>query len=397
MRIAVIGGGAAGFMAAITAQSSDSSSEIILFEKSNKALSKVKISGGGRCNVTNACFSISELAKNYPRGGGFLKKAFNHFYTKDTVEWFEQRGVELKTEDDKRMFPISNNSQTIIDCLKSECDKHKVSIKYQKPVKNIKPLENGYMINNDVFVDKLIIASGGSPKIEGLQWLLDIGLEVEKPVPSLFTFNMPNEDIKDLMGVVALNVSVHIQGDKLKHTGPLLITHWGMSGPAILKCSAWGARILADKNYKFNVQVNWSNLNELDYKEIIKENKKSHRIIANKNPFNLPNRLWLYLLKKIDVDSNTPWNKLDKKSGNKLLNVLFNDSYQVNGKTTFKEEFVTCGGISLHQINPNTMESKIHKGLYFCGEILDIDGVTGGFNFQSAWTTGYLAGKNSVI
>ena len=397
MRIAVIGGGAAGFMAAITAQSSASNSEVILFEKSNKTLSKVKISGGGRCNVTNACFSISELAKNYPRGGGFLKKAFNHFYTKDTVVWFEQRGVELKTEDDKRMFPISNNSQTIIDCLKSECDKHKVSIKYQKPVKNIKPLENGFLINNDVFVDKLIIASGGSPKIEGLQWLLDIGLEVEKPVPSLFTFNMPNEDIKDLMGVVVPYVSVHIQGDKLKHTGPLLITHWGMSGPAILKCSAWGARVLADKNYKFNVQVNWYNLNELDYKEIIKENKKSHRIIANKNPFNLPNRLWLYLLKKIDVDSNISWNKLDKKSGNKLLNVLFNDSYQVNGKTTFKEEFVTCGGISLNQINPNTMESKIHKGLYFCGEILDIDGVTGGFNFQSAWTTGYLAGKNSVL
>lgn len=397
MRIAIIGGGAAGFMAAITAQSSDSNSEVILFEKSNKVLNKVKISGGGRCNVTNACFSISELAKNYPRGGGFLKKAFNHFYTKDTVEWFEQRGVELKKEDDNRMFPISNNSQTIIDCLKSECDKHKVSIKYQNPVKNIKPLENGYMINNDVLVDKIIIASGGSPKIEALQWLLDIGLEIEKPVPSLFTFNMPNEDIIDLMGVVAPNVSVHIQGDKLKHIGPLLITHWGMSGPAILKCSAWGARILAGKNYKFNVQVNWSNLNELDYKEIIKENKKSYRIIANKNPFNLPNRLWFYLLKKIDVDSKISWNKLDKKSGNKLLNVLFNDSYQVNSKTTFKEEFVTCGGISLHQINPNTMESKIHKGLYFCGEILDIDGVTGGFNFQSAWTTGYLAGKNSVI
>ncbi len=397
MRIAIIGGGAAGFMAAITAQSSDSNSEVILFEKSNKVLNKVKISGGGRCNVTNACFSISELAKNYPRGGGFLKKAFNHFYTKDTVEWFEQRGVELKKEDDNRMFPISNNSQTIIDCLKSECDKHKVSIKYQNPVKNIKPLENGYMINNDVLVDKIIIASGGSPKIEALKWLLDIGLEIEKPVPSLFTFNMPNEDIIDLMGVVAPNVSVHIQGDKLKHIGPLLITHWGMSGPAILKCSAWGARILAGKNYKFNVQVNWSNLNELDYKEIIKENKKSYRIIANKNPFNLPNRLWLYLLKKIDVDSKISWNKLDKKSGNKLLNVLFNDSYQVNSKTTFKEEFVTCGGISLHQINPNTMESKIHKGLYFCGEILDIDGVTGGFNFQSAWTTGYLAGKNSVI
>jgi predicted Rossmann fold flavoprotein len=199
------------------------------------------------------------------------------------------------------------------------------------------------------------------------------------------------------MGVVAQNTKVHIQGSKLKHSGPLLITHWGMSGPAILKSSAWGARKLAENNYQFTVHINWANLNEIDYIDYIKENKNSNRIIGNKNPFNLPNRLWLYLLKKIGVDSNIEWNKLDKKSGNRLLNVLFNDSYKVNGKTTFKEEFVTCGGVSLDQVNPNTLESKIHKGMFFCGEILDIDGVTGGFNFQSAWTTGYLAGKNSTL
>lgn len=401
MRIAVIGGGAAGFMAAITAQSSDPKSDVILFEKSDKVLSKVKISGGGRCNVTNACFSIAELTKQYPRGGAFLKKSFSHFFTKDTIGWFNEKGVTLKAEEDNRMFPISDDSQTIIDCLMSELKSLNIKLCYQSAIKKISPHSNkGYTLevnSQNIKVDRLIIATGGSPKIQGLQWLMDLGYKVEKPVPSLFTFNMPNEDIKELMGVVAQNTKVHIQGSKLKHNGPLLITHWGMSGPAILKSSAWGARKLAENNYQFTVHINWANLNEIDYIDYIKENKNSNRIIGNKNPFNLPNRLWLYLLKKIGVDSNIEWNKLDKKSGNRLLNVLFNDSYKVNGKTTFKEEFVTCGGVSLDQVNPNTLESKIHKGMFFCGEILDIDGVTGGFNFQSAWTTGYLAGKNSTL
>ncbi|MDA9898097.1 NAD(P)/FAD-dependent oxidoreductase [Flavobacteriales bacterium] len=400
MKIAIIGGGAAGFMAAITAKSSDSSAEVVLFEKSDKVLSKVKISGGGRCNVTHACFNISELTKHYPRGKKFLKKSFAHFYTKDTVDWFEERGVKLKIEDDKRMFPDTNSSQSIIDCLMGACTSSGVSLNLKSTVKSVLPQKDKFILKvneDEIAVDRLIIATGGSPKLHGLKWLIDLNYEVEKPVPSLFTFNMPNESIKELMGVVATDVSVHIQGNKLKHTGPLLITHWGMSGPAILKCSAWGARELAHTDYRFNIQLNWANLSENDYVNLIKEHKNSNRIIANKNPFNLPNRLWLFLLKKIHIDSNISWNQLDKKSGNRLLNVLFNDSYQVNGKTTFKEEFVTCGGISLNQVNPQSLESKKHKGLYFCGEVLDIDGVTGGFNFQSAWTTGYLAGKNSVL
>lgn len=399
MKIAIIGGGAAGFMAAITAQSNSPDADVILFEKSNKVLSKVKISGGGRCNVTHACFSISELSKHYPRGGTFLKKSFTYFYTQDTVKWFEERGVALKIENDNRMFPITDNSQTIIDCLMKECHNLNVKIKCQSPVTKIS-LQSEKIeleINKEkVPVDKLIIATGGSPKLKGLKWLIDLGYEIEKPVPSLFTFNMPNENIKSLMGVVAQNTSIHVQGSKMKQNGPLLITHWGMSGPAILKTSAWCSRFLANREYEFNIKINWANLKENEFKEIIKEHKNSKRAIINKNPFNLPNRLWIYLLEKIKIDTNLLWNQLDKKHSNRLLNVLFNDSYSVNGKTTFKDEFVTCGGISLNQINPYTLESKLHKGIYFCGEVLDIDGLTGGFNFQSAWTTGFLAGKSST-
>lgn len=400
MKIAVIGGGAAGFMAAITAQSSDPKSDVVLFEKSDKVLSKVRISGGGRCNVTNACFSIKELTMKYPRGGSFLKKSFSHFFTQNTIDWFEKRGVPLKTEIDNRIFPVSDNSQSIIDCLIDQCKSLNIKLCYQSAIRKITPDFNDYILevnNQNIKVNKIIVATGGSPKIQGLQWLIDLGYKIEKPVPSLFTFNMPNENIKELMGVVAQNTRVHLQGSKLKHSGPILITHWGMSGPAILKTSSWQARKLAENNYQFNVQINWANLNEIEYIELIKENKNSNRVIGNKNPFNLPNRLWLYLLKKVGIEADVVWNKLDKKSGNRLLNVLFNDSFKVSGKTTFKEEFVTCGGISLEQVNPNTLESKIHKGIFFCGEILDIDGITGGFNFQSAWTTGYLAGKNSVL
>ncbi len=399
MRIAVIGGGAAGFMAAITAKHSSPISEVLLFEKSNKLLSKVKISGGGRCNVTNACFSISELSKNYPRGGAFLKKSFPYFFTKDTIEWFEDRGVQLKAENDNRMFPITDNSQTIIDCLLNECKKVGVEIKLKKTLNKITKTDACFNleINDEIIkVDRVIIATGGSPKKQGFDWLSELGISIVDPVPSLFTFNMPSEKIKDLMGVVAHNTSVSIQGVKQKQYGPLLITHWGMSGPAILKASAWYARELESKSYNFKININWSNLSEQEYISILSENKNSNRTISNKNPFDLPNRLWRFLLEKVNIPTDSTWNNISKKATNRLLNALLNDSYEVKGKTTFKEEFVTCGGVSLDEVHPKTLESKLYDGLYFCGEVLNIDGITGGFNFQAAWTTGFLAGKNSV-
>lgn len=397
MKIAVIGGGAAGFMAAITAKEHAPHAEVTLFEKTSKVLSKVKISGGGRCNVSNACFSISELCKNYPRGGKQLKKSFGHFYTKDTIEWFAKRGVSLKTEADKRMFPESNDSQTIVDCLTQGLKEVGAGLATQSAVSQITPLEKGFQLSindQELHFDKVIVATGGSPKLSGLQWLADLGYTIENPVPSLFTFNMPQESIKSLMGVVAPEVTVRIQGEKLKQEGPLLITHWGMSGPAILKTSAFGARSLAEKNYQFVVQINWIQLNEEECKSLLQE--QGNKKIANKNPFNLPNRLWHFLLNKLDIAADISWSQIGKKERNRLLNTLLNDSYQVSGKTTFKEEFVTCGGVSLSNINMSTMESKLHPGMYFAGELLDIDGVTGGFNFQAAWTTGFLAGKNSV-
>lgn len=395
-RIAIIGGGAAGFMAAITAQEQSPSAEVILFEKTNKILSKVKVSGGGRCNVTNACASISELVKKYPRGGRQLKKSFGHFFTIDTIKWFEEKGVPLKTEADGRMFPESNSSQTIVDCLTKTLQQLGVRLATQSAVTQITPLKKGFelTINKEtLFFDKVILATGGSPKLSGLDWLANLGYQIETPVPSLFTFNMPKESIKELMGVVAPNALVRIQGEKLQQEGPLLITHWGMSGPAILKTSAFGARKLADKKYQFTIQINWANLNEEAYKSLMQEqgNKK-----LAKNPFELPNRLWLFLLNQLELNGATAWSQLGKKDRNRLLNTLLNDTYQVNGKTTFKEEFVTCGGVSLSNINMSSMESKLHPEMFFAGELLDIDGVTGGFNFQAAWTTGYLAGKNSV-
>ena len=294
------------------------------------------------------------------------------------------------------MFPISNQSQTIIDCLQSEIKQLGIRLSLKSPVSKITIENNEFTLavnKESLSFDKLIIACGGSPKISGLKWLQELGYVVADPVPSLFTFNMPTESIKELMGVVAPNVSVKMQGSKQKQNGPLLITHWGMSGPAILKISAFEARTLAHLNYQFKVQVNWSDLSEQDYLEKIGE--QGNKKIA-KNPFELPNRLWLFLLKKIDINSDSTWNQLGKKNKNRLINVLMNDVYEVSGKTTFKEEFVTCGGVSLSNINMQTMESKLHAGIYFAGEILDIDGITGGFNFQAAWTTGFLAGKNSA-
>lgn len=405
MNVIVIGGGAAGFFAALSCKQHHPEYAVTLLEKSEKLLSKVKVSGGGRCNVTHACFENGQLAKFYPRGGKQLKNAFSQFNAKNTVQWFENRGVKLKTEADNRMFPVTDNSQTIVDCLTDEANKLGIVIQKGVPITSISKKENQFILTvlgKDpsialrITADKIIIASGGSPKVDGFNWLKQLGHTIISPVPSLFTFNMPTEPIKKLMGVVADPVSLKIKGTKLTSEGPLLITHWGMSGPAVLKLSAWGARELNAMNYKFEVLINWlGNRNEQEVRDWLNFELKNigKRQIGNRNPFQLTNRLWLFFLEKNEIDPETPWNQLKKKSLNKLLNTLVNDSYKAEGKTTFKEEFVTCGGVSLNDVSFETMESKVCPGIYFAGEVLDIDAVTGGFNFQAAWTTGFIAGK----
>jgi len=402
MQVAVIGGGAAGFFAAIGVRENYPDADVILFEKTNKLLAKVKVSGGGRCNVTNGTTSIKELCDGYPRGGKYLKKLFKEFNTSHTRSWFESRGVALKTESDNRVFPISDNSQSVIDCLMTECHRLNIQIKTKANVSKLEASSENVMLhfgdNAHQIFDKVIIASGGSPKKIGLKWLEDIGHEIIDPVPSLFTFNMPNESIKELMGVVAQNTIVTIESSKLKSTGPLLITHWGLSGPAILKLSSFGARELYEKEYKFNLQVNWiGNANQetvrADLENLALENPKKH--LRNVKPFDLPNRLWLFLIDKCEFDQTKIWCELGKKGINKIVRVLCNDTYLVSGKTTFKEEFVTCGGVSLKSIDMSTLRSKACENIYFAGEVIDIDGITGGYNFQAAWTTSYIASKLS--
>ena len=402
MKVAVLGGGAAGFFAAIAVKQKHPKAIVTIFEKSQKLLSKVKVSGGGRCNVTNACFSISELSQAYPRGGKQLKKVFPIFNTKHTMDWFEQRNVPLKIEANNHVFPVSNDSQTIINCLLKEAEMKKIKIICRANIVALQRKGDQYKlvfqkenVNQNVF-DRVIVSTGGSPKRVGLEWLEQLGHEIEDPVPSLFTFNMPNEKITQLMGVAIENVHVKIQGAKLKNVGPLLITHWGMSGPAILKLSAFGARILSEMQYHFNIQINWTNeINDqvvLQHLTNISE-KNPNKILANIKPFELPERLWLYFLDKTELAKTKKWGELGKKGLNKLTNILTHDIYAVKGKTTFKEEFVTCGGVSLECIDIHTMQSKNCKGLYFAGEVMDIDAITGGYNFQAAWTTGFIAGQ----
>jgi predicted Rossmann fold flavoprotein len=402
MKVAIIGGGAAGFFAALSCKAHHPEYDVIIYEKSHKFLSKVKVSGGGRCNVTNACFSVCELSKNYPRGGRQLKRAFSIFNVNDTINWFESRGVKLKTEPDNRMFPVSNNSQTIIDCLMREAEQSEIKIKTNSFIKSIAKTTNGFKLyfsdEHSVDVNKIIVATGGSPKKEGYNWLEELHHKIETPVPSLFTFNIPENPIKELMGVAVDNALIKIQGTKLKQTGPLLITHWGMSGPAVLKLSAWGARILNEMNYDFKINICWNKImSEQELRNEIAnefENIKRKKI-SNAKPIDIPNRLWLFLIYKCGINPDLNWADISKEKINKLINILTNDEYQVKGKTTFKEEFVTCGGVSFQNINMQTMESNVCNGMYFAGEVLDVDGVTGGFNFQAAWTTGFIAGKLS--
>ncbi len=402
MNIAIIGGGAAGFFAAISAKENHPKAQLVIFEKSKNLLSKVKISGGGRCNLTNGCTSISELSKAYPRGGKKLKKAFQTFNTKHAFEWFESRGVPLVIQDDNCVFPQSQDSQSIIDCFLREAKRLSVKIKTASEIKQIEPLHNQLQLHfkdenqSSQIFDKVIVTTGGSPQRSGLIWLEELGHKIVDPVPSLFTFNMPNEDITKLMGIVVENAMVSIQGSKLKSEGPLLITHWGMSGPAILKLSSFGARTLSEMNYDFKIQVNWANeANNMEVYDALQNisQKHPHKLLSNFRPYSLSERLWLFLLKKCDLSPHKKWGELGKKGWNKLSNILTNDIYSAQGKTTFREEFVTCGGVSLQDIDFSSMQSKICKNLYFAGEVLDIDAITGGYNLQAAWTTGFIAGK----
>ena len=402
MKVAIIGGGAAGFFAAINVKENHPSADVFIFEKTSKLLSKVKVSGGGRCNVTNACSSIKELSKAYPRGEQMLKRAFRVFSTNHAMEWFERRGVPLVIQDDMCVFPVSQDSQSIIDCFMKESSKKGVKIVMKAGVERIlsnnRYLQLHFQKENlpPTNFDKVIVTTGGSPKRKGLEWLESLGHQIEDPVPSLFTFNMPGEPIRELMGIVVENAIVSVQGTKLKADGPLLITHWGMSGPAILKLSAFGARILNEKNYQFKVQINWVNEKNdgLVREELNKIAHDNHqKTISNYRPYQLPKRLWYFLLERCDLPEDKKWGELGKKGINKITNILSNDVYTVSGKTTFKEEFVTCGGLSLKSIHPETMESKACSNLYFAGEVLDIDGITGGYNFQAAWTTAFIASK----
>lgn len=398
--VAVIGGGAAGFFAAIHVKENFPHADVVILEKSSKVLAKVKVSGGGRCNVTNAEEKISSLVKAYPRGGQLLKKLFTKFKTSDTVKWFENRNVPLVVQEDNCIFPKSQSSQTIIDCFLNECLRLNVSILNGYAVQSIHKegcvLKLEIRDRNAMSFDYVIVTTGGSPKLDGLKWLAELGHDIVYPVPSLFTFNMPKENISHLMGIVVENAIARIPGTNLVASGPLLFTHWGMSGPAILVLSSFGARLLAEKNYHFNCAINW--VNQENHEIVRKELHSLTASFANHNvgnirPYYLPVRLWHYLLEKIGIPKDRKWSELGKKGENKLLEVLTNDLYQVNGKTTFKEEFVTAGGVSLNSVNWNSMESKVVPGLFFAGEVLDIDAITGGYNFQAAWTTAFIAAK----
>lgn len=396
MIIAVIGGGAAGFFAAIHA--SGPGVRVLLFEKSTKLLSKVKISGGGRCNVTHRPLEISKLTKNYPRGEKFLKKAFTNFSIPDTFSWFESRGVSLNIEEDGRVFPKSNTSQTIVSCLEEEAKKLGVQVQTSNGVKSLLPKGQDYLLGTDkgeVIVSKVIIASGGHPNLGAYDYLNSLNHKLINPIPSLFTFNTPQESIRELMGVSMGDVVVKLEGTKLSYRGPILITHWGISGPAVLKLSAFGADWLFEQQYKARAIIQWNaDLGERDYAEQLSKYAQLHpnRKVYLHPLFGVPTRLWEHFCMQADISEIQLFGQLAKKLQNKLVQCLFCYPLFIQGKTTFKEEFVTAGGVALDEVNPETMESRLHPGIYFAGEVLNLDGITGGFNFQAAWTTGFLAG-----
>jgi predicted Rossmann fold flavoprotein len=403
-KLIVIGGGASGFFCAVNAARFNPDLQVIILEKSAQLLSKVRISGGGRCNVTHAIEEIAEMLDAYPRGRNFMRKTLHIFSPKDTEAWFNERGVMLKVEADGRMFPTTDRSQSIIDCLLQEADCHKVEIRTRVDVASIEKngdhfflqLKNQHDAQEILQADLVCIAAGGQPKLSGFQWLQNLGIAVETPVPSLFTFNIPDKKLHGLMGVVAKEAMVKIPSLKLQETGPVLITHWGLSGPAVLKLSSRAARDLHQLDYSFDVLVNWTpSFHESALLELLKQYRQAYKHkLGSKTAFELTSRLWEYLLERSGIDKDAYWTDLSNAALAALSKCLTGDRYQVQGKTTFKEEFVTAGGIKLEEIDPLSMESKKIKGLYFTGEILNVDGITGGYNFQHAWSSGFIAAQS---
>jgi predicted Rossmann fold flavoprotein len=399
-KLIVIGGGAAGFFSAINAARMNRNLQVTILEKTGKLLSKVKVSGGGRCNVTHAVFEPGEMSKRYPRGQNFVKKTFHQFGATDTISWFGERGVVIKEEEDGRMFPITDSSQTIINCLIDEAKKYGVMIMLNTDVKKVEVHASGFAIHladsNLLMTDYVCIACGGYPKLTGFEWLQQLGHTIAVPVPSLFTFNLPQHPVTKLMGVSVPKVKVKIEGSKLAEEGPVLITHWGLSGPVVLRLSAWGAIELAATDYHFKVHINWlPPFNEQTLKEEfqrLRRSQASAKVILHSH--SLPNRLWSFLLGQSGIPEEIRFADLPSKTENNLIKNIVDYVVEVKGKTTFKEEFVTAGGINLSEVDANTMMSKKVPRLFFAGEILDVDGITGGFNFQHAWTSGWIAGKS---
>lgn len=400
--ILILGGGAAGFFAAIHAAETMPSANILLLEKGKNFLAKVKVSGGGRCNVTCGEEDPKKLSAFYPRGARMLSRLYYEFGPIQTKEWYTQRGVKLKTEADGRVFPVTDSSQTIIECLFREIQKLGIIAETGYDMVQLEKTETGFVAitrtGEKIMAKRVIVATGGSPKEDGLAWLKELGHEIVQPLPSLFTFNSPGNDVCKLMGVSVPEAHVRIAGTKFEYAGPLLITHWGVSGPAVLKLSAFAARELAAMNYQFTALINWTELTQSEFTDILNRtfSERPKRMAENMPPPQIPSSLWKFLLESAGVLPGAMAEQVGKKQFNKLVEMCCNFPLPVNGKTTFKEEFVTTGGISLNSIDHKTMESKSIPGLYFAGEVLDIDGITGGYNFQAAWTTGYFAGKSAA-
>ena len=394
----VIGGGAAGFFGAIIAAEKKKGLSILILEKTSKLLSKVKVSGGGRCNVAHNCFEPTPLSKHYPRGSKELKSLFRKFQTKDIVAWFESKNITLKTEADGRMFPVTDDSQTIIDCFLKEAERLHIQIRTNSEVTNITSAKNGFTVmvgkGDQIITNRILVAAGGYNNLHSYQWIARTSHPIINPIPSLFTFNDSEKKFNDLMGIAVADAQVKIVGTKFLEQGPVLITHWGLSGPAVIKLSSWAAAYLHQLHYEFTVLINWTgSTSEEALRQVFSDMKSKHgkqKVLTN-SMFSIPQRLWQRLCELAEIPETKIWAELQQKNMNKLMEALIRCPFQIKGKTTFKEEFVTCGGVDLKAIDLETMESKTMKGLYFAGEVLNMDGETGGFNFQAAWTTAYVA------